>query len=62
MVLNCRGVVLYGMMVGRLPFQIIYDPKATRDDKRKFLMEETKRGLTVKHKKYLMTCSHCKLL
>jgi len=55
-----RGIIFYGMIIGKLPFQAVYKPTATHYEKRKFLMEETKRGLTSKHNRYLTISTQCK--
>ncbi|XP_055920913.1 uncharacterized protein LOC129952383 [Eupeodes corollae] len=51
------GVIFYGMLVGKLPFQSWHKPGLTPDAKRKQLIRETKIGLTNRHQKNLMDVS-----
>ncbi|XP_055839474.1 uncharacterized protein LOC129907342 [Episyrphus balteatus] len=51
------GVIFYGMLVGKLPFESWHKTGLTPDVKRKQLIRETKIGLTNRHQKNLMDVS-----
>lgn len=56
-----RGVVYYGMVVGKLPFQPVYKVGINPVQKRKYLLEEVKQGMTIKQLKEIKDCSSCKI-
>jgi serine/threonine protein kinase len=53
----CRGVVLYGMVTGKLPFSIPRDDKLSPAEKRRLLLNRINRGLTRCQRKALIGLS-----
>lgn len=51
--INFRGVILYGMVVGQLPFVSARENQVSSQERRKKLLEQINKGLAAPHRKYL---------
>lgn len=59
----CRGVVLYGMIVGRLPFLCLRNEWTSSQERRRKLMIQINRGLTsIQAKAMCQASSECRNL
>lgn len=59
----CRGVVLYGMIVGRLPFLCPRNEWTSSEERRRKLMIQINKGLTsIQEKAMCQTSSECRNL
>ena len=55
-----RGVVLFAMVVGRLPFDVEQKKPVNNQHRRELFLEETKRGIkTKRHQAYIGGTSYC---
>lgn len=55
---NFRGVVLFAMVVGRLPFEVEMKKPVSNQHRRELFLEETKRGVkTKKHQIFMGSAS-----
>jgi hypothetical protein len=53
-----RGVVLFAMVVGRLPFEVKCKKPVSKKERRELFAVETKMGIrTVKHQNYMSSTS-----
>jgi hypothetical protein len=58
-----RGVALFAMVVGRLPFEVENKKPVSNQHRRKLFLEEMKRGIkTMKHQTYMGSASSRKSL
>lgn len=53
-----RGVILYGMVVGQLPFVTVRENNMTSQERRKKLLEQINKGIAPQHRKAMTLFSN----